>query len=483
MKFRTETAKETVREGFSKITGLFLKKQTPVAMVIHDGFEWHVYLYFMEEGAWHSGKTAVFQGRNPHQLPENLTAFAAENGAQRVRILIPSEVYTIGIELPEDCEPEEANSALSYELEGETELEAHAMRLAAVRADRFRMGGTTNNVLSTPFEISLIRTFDDACRAGGLDFEGLGAMELAVLSYHARNFGEARFLLLRQQNCFYVTPATQSLPFAAQSIPVSFSPEDAAGHPERYERIKRRFKTHTDLPVVIWSPVPPDEACLKLVREAAGEQTKILVGRIHDHTAKIARHAAVSRKVGNLFNGCALVGKGQKPKDPHRIGTWLFFSILILCVLTLGMRYLDMRWGLGKANARKAAWETLEKQRKNLKNKADNLRDERNNCQAVDQELSNVQYLPKGLLEILEMLRKEMPMYTRLVRLYQNNEGVLVLEGSTFYPEAIDLLSQAMCRVIQPLGLHVEPMGIEGEDLNGELRFTYQIISSKGGLL
>ncbi len=482
MRLEAEKAKKMVREGFTRTAGLFRKKQTPLAMVIHDGSEWHVYLYSLNDGSWQRGKTGRFPGRNPHLLPEKLTAFAAEHGAQRVRILIPSEVYTIGIELPEDHEPEEAHTALAFELEGETELEVHAMRLAAVRADRFRMGGTSNNVLATPFENSLIQAFDDACRAEGLNFEGVGSMELAVLNYHARNFVEARCLLLRRQSSFYVIPATQGMPFAAQSIPATFSPDDAAEHQERYERVKRRFKTHADLPLVVWSAGPPDDERRVIISTVAGEQVETTVENIHDSIAEIALHAASAREVGTMFNGCALVGKSEKPKDPYRAGTWIFFGILVMCFLTLGVRYLDMRSDLAVARAREAAWRELEQKRKTLKSKADGMLDERNNCLAIVRQLSGGRNLPAGMLELLDMLRKEMPMYTRLIRLHQNKKGILVLEGTTFYQQAIDILSQSMCRAMQPLGLHVEPVGIEGKELNGELRFTFRIVSAKGML-
>lgn len=465
----------------ARIVKLFQKKRHPVAIVIHDGREWHVYLFTPEGNAWKPGATGMFAGQNPYHLPEKVTAFARDHGARRIRILIPGDVYTIGIELPDDHEPEEAHTALAYELEGETELEAHDMRLAAVRADRFRMGGTPNTVLATPFEGMRINAFDDACRSGGVDFEGVGSLELALLNYHARTHAQARCLLLRQQNCLYATPATAVMSFSVQSLSVSFSPEDAGAHPDRYERIARRLTAQADLPVVVCSHGPPEAERLETLRATLGAQAGMTVVDIHDCAPDMARHAACAREVGTLSNGCALIGKNRTPVDPHRVGTWLFCFIVVLCVATLGMRYLDLRWELHAAGTRTIAWEQIEKERSRLSARYESLKQQRDQCQSIARMLTTGRPLPNGLLELLDVLGREIPHYTRVRRLSENENGVLVLEGSTFYQQAVDQLTRSMCRVLQPLGLHVDPVGIEGNDTDGELRFTYWFVSAQQG--
>jgi len=469
-------------KAVSTMTRLMRRKRHPVAVMIHDGYEWHVYVYRMDGGAWSAGASAAFPGLNPHQVPDEASLFARKAGARRVRLLIPNEIYTIAIELPQDHEPEEAHTALAFELEGETSLEAHAMRLAAVRADRFRMGGGAATVLATAFENGRLEAFDAACRAQGLAFEGVGPFELAVLNYHARHYGQSRCLLLRQQNCLYAVPETASLPFAVQMLSFVFTPDESATHPERYERIVRRFKTQAGLPVIVWSPLPPDNERMELIRAALGEETSITVMHVHDHTAEIALHAASAPRVGTLFNGCALVGKGEKPKDPHRAGTWMFLAIVTLCAAALGMQYLNLQWDLRAACSRDAAWKALEQQRKSLAGRADGMKKERDELLAIERELTQNNRLPKGLLPLLEMLTREMPVYTRLTKLYETAGGVLVLEGSTFYQQAIDRLTQSMCRVVQPLGLRIDPGAVTGDESGGELKFTYRIVSAQEGL-
>jgi len=482
MKLRTETAKKKLQEGFARVTGLFLKKQTPVAVAIHDGYAWRAHIVAQNEKQWKVGKKADFEGNDPHRLPEDLLAFAARNHARRVRILIPADIYAIAMTLPDDCEPEEAHSALAHELETETELAAHAMRLAAVRADRLGLGGPSGTFLAAPFEQSVITAFDAACRAAGLVFGGIGALELAVVNHHALTHGQSRCLILRRHSCFYATSAAGAAPFAAQSIPVFFSPDDAAAHPERYERIARRFGTHANLPLVVWSPAPVTEDRLAIISSAAGNRAALSVRAMRDCAAAIALSAAGVRDIGSLSDGCALVGKGAGSADPHRAGTWLFFSIIAITLATVGMLYLNLHWDMRGARQREQAWETIKQQRTGLEARHAGLKQERNDCLLIERELSSGTCLPAGLLPLLTALRRDMPVYTRLVRLYQDETGVLVLEGSTFYQQAIDLLGQAMCNVMQPLGLRVDAIGIESKTANGELRFTYRIISAQGGL-
>ena len=455
---------------------IFGKKNTPVAIVLHDDHEWHVHVYERQGREWAETHHEAVPGANPYTLPEEAAAIAVTNGARRLRLLIHKAIHCVTVELDEDLEKEEAQTLLAYELADGADVDATATRIAAVRADRFQMGGDAKSVIASPFDSDQIAAFDAVCRAQGVLCEGVGSVDLAVLNVHARQAPETRCLIVRDQNSFYVTPATSSNPFSIQAFPVRFQAEDREAHPERYERMARQLSTCAHLPIVAWSFTPLTAEREREIRETVGPNVIIEYTNVHAHARRITRHAAWAPETGSIFYGCAMVGKGERPKDPHRAGNWLCVGIVLFCALALVWSYHSQNRKLEAAQTRKKAWQVLEQKRKSLHAKSQSLSDQRNASQSVTRALRSQARLPNGLLPLLDLLCEKMPVYTRLTRLYEDREDrSLVLVGTTCYQEGLDQLSQEISRTLQSHGLYLQPASIEASGSRNELHFSYRI--------
>ncbi len=477
--------------------------------MIHDGYVWHGSVFARRRGEWMLVDDTFMNGGNPLQLPEELTVWAAGLGAKRMRILIPREPRNVELNLPEDMASQERHGAVVHEM---AEDDPDQVRVAMVRADRFRMGGDSGNILASVFAEENLADFRRQCAAKKIIFEGLGPLELGLLNYHARLSNHKRCLLLLPTGCFYAAPAAQGQPFTFVSAPLKFHPSDYETHPERYERLARRMQTHRGTPALVWSLESLSSEQEGIVKELFDGEEELLFSDLREQMVRMARHAAWGWETGTFFNGAAFVGMREEPRDPHLMGSWLFLLIVLGCAAGMGWLSLESHNRLLAARARQEAWEGLEKERERLKQEASALRQERDHRQQVTQTLRDTQILPDGLMEVFDVLRKKMPPYTRLTGLYQapflamheEENGThkqqspdddvvveeaetpvpckLVIEGVTFSQQSLSDFGGILEQALQDSGLQVIPGRFERLERPNELTFEYHISPRPGSI-
>ena len=268
-------------------------------------------------------------------------------------------------------------------------------------------------------------------------------------------------------------------PFSVQGLQASFTKSDAESHPDRYERLAKHFQSHAQHPIVCWLLQPHSAYHESILDSVLNGDTEVAHENFHDHIEDVSRHAADAPKVGTLTHGCPLVGKAGKTRDPHRAGTWFFFAVILLCGAVLGFIYMNLSAQLKSAQVRQEAWKTLETERNRLDAEAQALRAQRDASIPIVDLLSREQRLPVGLLSLMEALSRDIPMYTRLIRLYQDPHGGFVLEGATFYQAGLEHLNRKLSAALQPLGLFVETFNITEGQARNETHFSCRIIGAR----
>ncbi|MCX7934595.1 MAG: hypothetical protein N3A66_04970, partial [Planctomycetota bacterium] len=142
--------------------------QQPIAVFLHDGGQWHAAAFAFKGGECICRAEQAFSGADYKTLPEKGLAWAAAAGCSRCRVFVPAEVHEVELRLPADASAAEAQTALAYELAAGLKVTPDAIRVAAVRADVYRMGGTADLLLAAAFDVRLIENYEIACRAAGL---------------------------------------------------------------------------------------------------------------------------------------------------------------------------------------------------------------------------------------------------------------------------------------------------------------------------
>lgn len=451
------------------------KRRSRMAVFLHDGSTWHGYVFAPGRPRWRSVARLTTPGQNPRNLPPSLLDFAEKHGARRVRLGLPQNVQTLRAELPSDAEPEELQTAMVFELASETGGEVESIRVAAARAESFGMGASPDCVMAASFEQSALDQYAKACHAAGLRFDGIGALELAVLGAHAEESPDARLLLLRRDAGFYAVPATEHSPMTAGAVALGVHEDERELDAERRERTQRRFALHRALSLSVWCVPMPDEARGEQLRALVGEGADVRLRSFEAAVETVARQFAETAEVGVPAGGGAVVGPRAPEKDPHRAGTWLFFMVLLATIGGLGLYGYTLRTRLTLLEEKTQAWEAITQQRETLEGKLSGLKAERARCEETVELLATKSPLPPGLLALLDALDRAMPEFTRVTSIVQDAKGGFEIQGHTAVQDSLNQLVEGLKSDMEKVGHDVLPRRQGQIEGTTDFEFVYAI--------
>lgn len=445
----------------------FAKKRSSLIIACHDGSRWRARQFHFHHGEWHAEEALEVQSRNGKKLPKQVFELAAKKDVQRLRILLSGDLHALTMDLPDDADKEEIHTALVYEAAEEFGADAHMLRVAAVRAESFRMGAESNVVVTAGFELRQIEAYAQECERNGLEFDGIGSLELATLSRHARLNEEARLLILRRQSGIYVTPASESAPFMISAVPFGVEAEDGEAWRERAERTIKRMEAQHHMPLRIVATDPICPQVMSLLPPADGNDT--IVVNFHEYEEDILRHVAWA-EMGGADCGCAMVGPPPLPRDPYRAGTYLFILIIVMTAVYCAGRWHTMRIDQERAQQREQAWKNLQAERDKAKGEYTRVNGQYKKLQELLQLLQGRDCLPVTALPLLNVLATETPKYSRITRIEQMPDGKFEFRGLTRWQDGLRQLSEAL--TLRELE---RTFSSESKSVNGEQAFTFQV--------
>lgn len=454
-----------------------LKKYSRQAIFLYDGLKWHGRVFRWEKNNWKHVEAISHKSGNPGELPGELIDFASNNSAKRVRILIPCEVHNIQVELPDDIEEDELRTALKYELSNEIDIDSHDICIAAARASCFSMGGQESSYLVSYFETNRLEKYEKLCKKNRLTFDGLGPLELGILSFHAQQNPKAQMLFLYAKNGIHVHPANELIPFRIYSIPFGTDPlEDSSRDEERISHTKKQFQySRTD--IHICSTQKPNEDRKRLFQSLFSNDTKVEYIDFSEIATRLAMNVARGRLTGHVNGGYAITALNKAKKAPYRTGTWLLITILTITGIYIGLRRHSFKQQLASANQRKQAWAELVKERSRLESNVEQLLQSRNHNMAM-KELMQKPVITNGFLAILEVLAENIPPYTCVTSIIENKDKYYEIKGLTRYQEGLIGLNKAMASAMKEYGFGIELGQIEQSQggLKDEKIFSCRII-------
>jgi hypothetical protein len=447
----------------------------PVAICLHDGDLWRAFVYRYTRGDWAVRASEKFESPNAKHLPDEMLAWAREEGARRARVIVHGDVHTLRMQLPEDAPPEEVHTGIAYEAASEMDMDAHLLRVSAVRADRYRLGGPRDLLLVVGHDIAVVNRYHEDCARHRLRFEGVGALELVALSRHARESSAERFLLLRRHAGFLAVPAAENVEMLLRGVAFGAAPmDDHDREAEIMEQSRRSFGllSHTPLHIVTSLPLPPER--VERLRVALGEDAELRVESLDDFAPRMLKHAAWASP-GGTDQGCALVGVAPKEKDPRRAGTWAAVAAIVLTGLCLAWLWKAAADDLAAVRKRQADWNALTAARESGAEKYKGMVHERNEIMKTRSVIEGVCPVCPALPPLLDALSASMPPYTRVTMIKQVGEEMEVA-GKAVWSRGAALLAEAMADAMRPHGYRVEPGGLAVDDAEGERAFNYRLV-------
>ncbi|MDR2392252.1 MAG: hypothetical protein LBE84_11315 [Planctomycetota bacterium] len=419
-------------------------RRDSILIAAFDGKSWRGKAFKYRGGTWEAaGKAVETASRNNRKIPRQVLESAVSLEAKRLRLLMTSDLHSVTMELPEDADREELHTALAYEAAGEVGIDAHILRVAAVHAARYRMGGEANVMMTAGFESTLLEGFVRECDQAGLEFDGIGSLEMTVLARHARMGEDARLLFMRRQSSLYVVPACENAPFTFYPLPIGTDADASEAAAERNERAAKRLAAHRDLPLRVVTCGRLEPARLEAVRLMTGDGAEFLV--LQEFEDEIMRHAAHA-EIGDTEAGCAFVGPPPAPRDPHRAGTWLALFIILLAGLYVGDRHYAFRRDLERQEAREAEWKKLVSERDKARNRLQAVNSRLDAVREKDELLDGATPLPGTLGPILAALTSGTPPFVRITEIVQVGADQFDVHGVTRLSEGLVQLGDAFRR-------------------------------------
>ena len=457
------------------------KKRRRVAVFLHDGANWHAHIFTFGKPRWRSVARTVVVGPNPRSLPEALFDFADKHGARRARLVLPQNIYMLNTQLPRDAEAEELQTAMAFELGTETGADIESLRVAAAQAETFRMGATADMLIAAVFEEDVLEQYEKACQAAGFDFDGAGTLELATLGAHAERCPEARLLLLRRDTAFYAVPATDLTPMTAGAVAFGVDENHQREQDEeRRERIVRRFNLHMALPMSICCIPMPEQHRMEQLRELAGGGAEVEFRDFDADVEDVLRQVAQTAEVGFPAGGGAVVSRRPPEVDPYRAGTWIFFLVLLMAVIFVGLFWYKLHSDLTAIEVKSDAWNEIKSKRDALEQKYDSLRSQRSKSEKTVDLLTQRTTLPAGLLPLIDALDKAVPEFTRITSIEGDGKGGFLVYGHTAVQSGLINLERGLLAELGELGHPVEQRELRRMEDSLEYGFVFWIGPKKG---
>jgi hypothetical protein len=439
-------------------------KRGPVAVLLHDGAKWHGASFRFEKGDYVCAGTTTAPGSEAKAIPRELTAWAAAKGCERVRVFLPAEVNELDPQLPADASTEEMQTALAFELAPAYKLTPRNLRVAAVRASTYRMGGDPDALLAAGFDARLIERYDSACRAAGIRFEGVGALELATLAWHARRASDHGLMIVEHRSTFVATPPKGRDGAFIRTVPFG-TPQQEEDEQEWRERLTERLRHLRDLPVSLLTSHDSPDRIAALVTEALGCETTE-VGQLDEVAPLIMRHAAWAN-VGVVDNGCASVTRARPKPNWRRISSVAAAGLVLLAaVLCVVWEFSLRRQEPGLAKAAQEAQQAAKAERRMREQVAAESR--------LSSLLHDGQHVEPICLVVLDALPEAVGRATRIVS-FRAESDCLVIDGETRDPQELCALRRALDRAVEQSGWRVEEGGIASGASSGMWECTYRV--------
>ncbi|MDR2642138.1 MAG: hypothetical protein LBC74_05025 [Planctomycetaceae bacterium] len=415
------------------------RKFSRLAVFLHDGGQWYVYIFVYRKtkgGRWEVVERFDFPGKNSRQIPSAVFEFAERHNARRVRIVLSQNVQKLeNVELPSDATSEELQTVVALAYSQATGTEYGTVRVVSSYADARAIGGISETLFAAGIETSQLEQYDKNCNNSGLQFDGCGILEMTAVTVGTKYFDDSRFLILRRDRGFYVTCASDDLPMTTSGIALSSSIEDKTRDAERTQAIARRLNNQKMFPLQVWYTPDVDSQKLDEIRNSLDPATQVTFTELTHYLEDIAREIVTTTTINEPTNNGAIVGLPEKEKDPYRAGTWLFAASVVIAILLILINYQKLRIDLNAIKLKTDAWEKLKSERKKLNDKLTSLDSDRKRNEKIIQILNQKNPLPTPLTTLLEELKQNMPLYTRLTSIEQLENEELVITGYTFYQE------------------------------------------------
>jgi hypothetical protein len=427
------------------------------ALLLNNGKRW----FLLEEES-----REFFEEGAPDILPEKFLEDCHKRKIKRAKILIPSDLNLLDIELIEELEPEEKHTAVAWELSSVAGCDPEKSRIAFADAGAFSFGGGRNLKVCAVFSKSVVKSFKEQLWDSEIKFEGLGSLQMALAAAHSKSDDNANehLLFMREASSFaFIAGADGGVP-SCRNLPIGF-PGALPENRDWGERLRKRLGPIIggDIHFVLNEHIENiDEAlkrelrCNKLSFEFLDE----LLDKIFNAVVEEPGFFAVEQ---------------PKEKDPRTPGTVIAVTMIFL---TASLLLLQGAWNACAKNSLKETInlkKELDSEREKYKSQLDSVKKNISRTIKTYRLLEEHRRIDDDFIFMLDSLARITPKYTRLNEIRQDDDGGIAINGVSYTQRDIAKFAKNLVELSSKRNLNVEPEDIQSKSGAIEKKFSFKI--------
>ena len=182
------------------------KRRGSTAVMAFDGAAWRRVVPTPNGKGWKTD--TVGERGSAMAAPLESLKSVATAGARGVRVMLPSDIHNMELEIPADLDWRQASTAVMWEVAALTGRNSGEMVNASTKLSALGVEQGGGSVLTASFDAELLKRFGAQCADAGLEFDGLVSLQFALLAVHLANKNTARkaLLLLSRDSVFAFLP-------------------------------------------------------------------------------------------------------------------------------------------------------------------------------------------------------------------------------------------------------------------------------------
>jgi len=182
-------------------------KKNRTAVLVYGNKSWHVFILSSRDKECLAELKEV-NCEKSDTIPHRIFEWMLENETWRFRVVLPSELHNITLELPERLDMEQTHTAIAWETAELTGANSIGVRHASCRVSAFGIEKNSEQIITASFSVNALKNYRSESKAFGIVFEGVMSLQSVFLALHiarCREVNEA-MILLGENSIFAFSP-------------------------------------------------------------------------------------------------------------------------------------------------------------------------------------------------------------------------------------------------------------------------------------
>jgi len=433
--------------GFGFPFGHGRRRRGGPAVFAFDGSRWRGAIVSSGGGSVDGNKVSDLRC-GADELPGDLLDWAAALDARGVRVLLPSEIHNMEMEIPPDLDWRQASTAVMWEVSALTGRKSGEMLNASTRLSALGVERGGGNVLTSSFELRVMEGFSAACAEKGLDFEGAASIQAALMASHMSSPKARKLSMILHLDAAvfaFLPPGGLSQRPAIRNISLSSPGELDASKIER--RITRRLALG-GRDAVLYSSSGAEEGIGKILETdiGAGSIERKSLDGVWSELAGIASEARSDR----FDVACPLAALPRKSWNKGAVVDVAVVALLAFALLAPMCVFGFLSWESRQMSRSKAEFRVFQERRSGLEKETARLEKEIESRRL----LLGGGKVDKVFLDALRLLAATIPRGVVLDSL-EYSDGAFKIAGTATSQTSLSLFHKRVDARARPMGLKV----------------------------